>query len=431
MSARAIPCLSRRRRVGDRGVLEVLVNEGDGHAALAHGRGDAFDRTEPDVAAGENARDAGLEEVGVAVEVPPARRSHLRPGEDVAVVVERDLGRQPVGLRIGADEDVEPAGAQSFGFAADAIVDVDRLERNVAGRGGHLGVDERADVGARVELVDQVPGHALFQRCAAAEDGDGPGVGREEECGLAGGVARADDVHVLAVRVSRLAASRAVRDPLPCEAFKALHVELPPGDAAGEDDRARSDDVAAVEVDLSPRGVDAVNRAGDEDLGAETAGLLQRATGELVAGHAGREAEVILDPRGGTGLTAGSLTFHDDGAQPLGRPVDRRGQPAGPAPTTTVSYSAKSGSVPSPRSSATRRRCGRMTVLPPMTRIVGRSAACGGGPSQISPAFGSSGVIQRNVTWLRSRKSLRSVQLASHRWPKTIARGGGGSAARP
>ncbi len=67
----------------------------------------------------------------------------------------------------------------------------------------------------------------------------------------------------------------------------------------------------------------------------------------------------------------------------------------------------------------------------PITRIVGRSASCGSGPSQWSAELGSSGVIQRNVTWLRSRKCRRSVHPVSHRCPTTIARGGGGSAARP
>jgi hypothetical protein len=49
---------------------EVLVHEGDRHAALADCRGDALDGAESDVAAGEDARDAGLEEVRVAVELP-------------------------------------------------------------------------------------------------------------------------------------------------------------------------------------------------------------------------------------------------------------------------------------------------------------------------------------------------------------------------
>ena len=132
------------------------------------------------------------------------------------------------------------------------------------------------------------------------------------------------------MRARRLAARRAVGDPSPGQAVEAVDRELPPGDAAREDDRARSDDVAAVEMDLPRRGVDALDRARDEDLRAEPARLLQRAAGELVARHAGGEAEVVLDPRRGPGLTARSLPFHDHGVEPLGRPVDRRSQAGGP-----------------------------------------------------------------------------------------------------
>ena len=46
------------------------MHEGDRHAALADGGGDAFDGAEADVAAREDARDARLEEVRVAVELP-------------------------------------------------------------------------------------------------------------------------------------------------------------------------------------------------------------------------------------------------------------------------------------------------------------------------------------------------------------------------
>ena len=49
--------LFRRGRVLGVGVAQVLVHEGDRHAALADGRGDALDRAEPDVAAREDARE--------------------------------------------------------------------------------------------------------------------------------------------------------------------------------------------------------------------------------------------------------------------------------------------------------------------------------------------------------------------------------------
>ena len=164
---------------------------------------------------------------------------------------------------------------------------------------------------------------------AAAEDRHAPRVGGEEQRGLAGGVAGADDVDVEAVRVRRLAARRAVGDALAGEPVEAVDREPPPRHPAGEDDRPRPQHVAAVEVDLARRGVDPLDRAGDEDLRAEPARLLERAAGELVAGHAGREAEVVLDPRRRAGLAAGRLALDDDRAQPLRRAVHRRGEAGG------------------------------------------------------------------------------------------------------
>ena len=103
------------------------------------------------------------------------------------------------------------------------------------------------------------------------------GVAGEEQRGLTGRVAGADDVDVEPVRVGRLAAGRAVVDALADQPVDARDREVPPGHAGGEDDRARAQLVAAVEVDLSRARVDAGDRARDQDLRAQAARLLERA----------------------------------------------------------------------------------------------------------------------------------------------------------
>ena len=50
---------------------------------------------------------------------------------------------------------------------------------------------------------------------------------------------------------------------------------------------------------------------------------------ELHAEEALREAEVVLDRRALTGLTTGSVSLDDDGAESLRRAVDRGRQPGG------------------------------------------------------------------------------------------------------
>jgi hypothetical protein len=75
------------------------MHEGDRHAALADGGSDTLHGARADVTTGEDTWDAGLEEIRVTVESPGSGGGHVGAGEHVAVAIEGDLGRQPVGLR--------------------------------------------------------------------------------------------------------------------------------------------------------------------------------------------------------------------------------------------------------------------------------------------------------------------------------------------
>jgi hypothetical protein len=107
----------------------------------------------------------------------------------------------------------------------------------------------------------------------------------EEHGGLSRRVPRTDDVNVQPVAARRLAGRRAVRNALPGKPVESLDRQAPPGDAAGEDDRPRPQDVTAVKVHLTGRGIDPCDRPGHQDFRAESAGLLQRTARELFAGH--------------------------------------------------------------------------------------------------------------------------------------------------
>src|SRR5262249_55530065 len=98
-----------------------------------------------------------------------------------------------------------------------------------------------------------------------------------------------------------------------------VQLEPPPGNPAGDDDRAAVQHVAGVEMHLPLLRVDPVDLAGDEDLCAEALRLLECAAGELLAGDARGKAQVVLDPRGRAGLAA-----------PPGPGPRRRPAPPGP-----------------------------------------------------------------------------------------------------
>ena len=147
-------------------------------------------------------------------------------------------------------------------------------------------------------------------------------MGREEHRRLAGRVPRADDLDIQAMGVRRLAARGPVEDPPAHEPVEPVDLEPPPRDAAGEDDRARAQDVAAVEVHVTGRRVDPRDRARDEDLGTQPVCLLERPAGQFAARDARGEAEVVLDPRGRARLPSRRLALDRDRSQAFGRAVD-------------------------------------------------------------------------------------------------------------
>ena len=154
--------------------------------------------------------------------------------------------------------------------------------------------------------------------------------------------------------------------------------------------------------------------------------------GELVAGHAGGEAEVVLDPRRRAGLPARRLALDDDRRRAL---PTRRTRPRRDPPGRRRRSRRRTSRPPARcRARAARRAAAAAGGRPSCRRSharPGRSSGAGACPPQRSSRFGVSDVSHSNVTWLRSRKWRSSVVAASVRSPITIARGGTGSDASP
>ena len=152
-----------------------------------------------------------------------------------------------------------------------------------------------------------------------------PGELREVHRRLSGGVAAADDVHVLAARERRLARAGAV---VHAGAEKALLVgqrEAPVVDA-GRADRGARDDLGAVvqHADALAGGkLGAHALAREQDLGAELARLFAGALGELGTADPLRKAEIVLELRAARRLPADRGALDHDGLQAVGCAVHR------------------------------------------------------------------------------------------------------------
>ena len=148
---------------------------------------------------------------------------------------------QPVGARLRADEDEQPARRDVFAAAVGAVEDRQRLEVAVAARCRHLARGAHLDVGRGVDAVDEVARHRGLEAARTHQHHHAPRVLGHVEGGLARGVGGADDVDVVVDDLTRVAGVGAVVDAAAGEVVDALRLEPPVGDAGGHDHRAGLD----------------------------------------------------------------------------------------------------------------------------------------------------------------------------------------------
>ena len=184
--------------------------------------------------------------------------------------------------------------------------------------------------------------------------------------------------------------------PLPGEPVEAVDLEAPPGDAAGEDDRPRLEDVAAVEVD---RGAS----PGRSARSSASRGSRRRAASPAAA--RGRPARRPRRRTGSRGSSRSATTC------PPGRPAPRARSRSCCSPSEAPYTAAASPAGPPPtidrvvrrRPSASRleleqlrdpaQLAAGLTVFPlASTRRVGWSSSGGSGPSHFASAHRSSGL---------------------------------------
>src|SRR5207302_5212877 len=162
------------------------------------------------------------------------------------------------------------------------------------------------DVGGRAEAVEQVLRKRLLQRLATDDNEDPLREPSEVHRRLRGGVAAADDVHILALCQRGLTRAGAVVQPRAKEALGLGQPEAAVLDAGRTDGGPRDDPRAVLQVadSLAGRHLGAHALAREQDLRAELVGLLARALGELRAAGAFGKAEIVLDPGARRGLPA-------------------------------------------------------------------------------------------------------------------------------
>ena len=196
-----------------------------------------------------------------------------------------------------------------------------------------LAVQAHLDVRRGRDRVDQVLRHALLEARAAVEERHPLRVAGEEDRRLAGRVRPADDHHVLVAARHALAARAAVVHAAAGQLLDAGRVQAAVVDPGGDDDRLRAQPVVTGQLHepRRPALVDGGHLLHGQELGAEAGRLRRGPAGEVGAGEAHGEAEVVLDPRALAGLAARRLALDQRRSQALRRAVDGGREPGRPA----------------------------------------------------------------------------------------------------
>src|SRR5581483_11468509 len=153
-------------------------------------------------------------------------------GEDEAVGMASVGVVQPLGARLGAEEEEEKGERKPL-----AALQSDGLEPSVlAVESGDLAAIADRDAVA-LELADEVVGHRLVELGAPVEEGDERAAAGEPHGGLAGGVAAADDGDAGGAAELRFGRPRRVEDAQTFVVGDAVEREPAIVGAGGEDDR--------------------------------------------------------------------------------------------------------------------------------------------------------------------------------------------------
>src|SRR5215831_1176171 len=241
------------------------MDEGDRHAALAHGGGNAFDRTQPHVAACKNTGHACFEQIRVAAVAPVAALEHIVTGQNISARITCDRRWYPFSIRVGADKDEQATTVTSLHSFAPAVTNVDRCQMSVTVDGWYLRAQPDGYVVFPAKLVDQVLRHALLERVASHHESHLSCTVGKVQRRLSGRVSSTNEVDIQSTGGSSLAACRSVVNTLANQPLNALDRNSTPGHASGEDNGARPDDVIAIEKDLPSTRLDTSDGAGNQD----------------------------------------------------------------------------------------------------------------------------------------------------------------------
>src|SRR5260221_12571223 len=185
------------------------------------------------------------------------------------------------------------------------------------------------DIVRLLNPINKIFGHVFCERLVADQHGHLASIVREVDGSLAGGVRPANYVHVLIAARHSLGDRGTIIGASTGQGIYAGDMQFAVRDAAGEQEGVAAQFQAVRQVNTAVLAIylDPHRLLRGDDLGAKTLRLRHGTTRQLSPAHSCRKAQVVLDTRTRSRLTARSLLLHKQGAQSLRGTIDSRSKP--------------------------------------------------------------------------------------------------------
>src|SRR5262249_51476352 len=161
------------------------------------------------------------------------------------------------------------------------------------------------NVRCRRDPIDKIAGHRSIKTGGADRKVHSACVRREEDCGLAGGISSTNQNDIASCAQVCFDWRCPIRDAGSFEPVEIFDFRSPVACTRCDHDRSPIDRDAVVEcnaVQWWPRTIEFADRDGDCKLCTEFLRLYKCACRQRLPGDAGWKSEIVLDPRGSTGL---------------------------------------------------------------------------------------------------------------------------------
>src|ERR1700722_17983749 len=306
--------------------------EGDSHRTFSNGGGYAVHGTGADIAGGEHARAARLQQVRVTVLLPDLFKVivvlQITSGFEEAFIIFDDIHAYPVGEWPGADKNEERFRFHDQWLRIVCLAYRQLLQAGGASGFGDLRAVEKMAIALGADLVDQVSRHGAAEAFFADDDIDIAGKFGQVHCRLAGGVPAAHHKDLTIPESRGFGHCRAIIDTRSREIGDPFRIQFPVVDTGSDHDRVAVDLLAVLQhhffIAVLLANLPHLTR--HEYFGAEASGLGDRTPGQVGAAQSIWKSEIVLDPRTGSRLAARGPAFDEQGFQSFRCPIDAGGQ---------------------------------------------------------------------------------------------------------